>query len=440
MMKRPSEFGGTLEKLFSSGEFDAEQRWEEQGHKILNLNSVYNAYITIFQKPLVLVGYRTQPLRGISVAVKDVFHVKGYPTTAGSKLLRNHVSEETAVAVEKLLQKGAAINGKTNLHEFAFGVSSINPHYGPCINPYDRSRVAGGSSGGSAVAVALGMCDVALGTDTAGSVRIPASFCGVVGFKPSINSISTQGVLPLSWSLDHVGIMARNVWETALVYMALTENIDKHFDFWPQPLEGLKIGVPTNYFLEYLDRDVRKNFEKTLRLLESRGAEVVDVFVPEVEKAVKCRTIIGFAEAAAYHLRLCRGRLDLYGDDVRQRIINGLSIPAAVYLNAMRARKKLTRSFRNLFKRIDVLALPTTIIPAHGLEDVEVEVDDKVFDVRSASLRNTEVFNLYGTPAISLPMGLCGKGLPVGLQIVADLGEDVKLLRTAYAVEKSLTA
>lgn len=426
-----------LKKLLAK-DFDALERWSVQREKILKLNSTYNAYITVFEKPVLQAGYKKRPLRGITVGVKDVFYVKGYRTTAGSKILENFVPTRNAVAVDKLIKAGALLNGKTNLHEFAFGVSNINPHFGPCRNPYDLTRVSGGSSGGSAVAVALGMCDVALGTDTAGSVRIPASFCGIVGFKPSIGSISTEGVIPLSWSLDHVGVLARNVWETALVYSVLAEHLPRIGTLAPTGLDELKVGVPRNYFLEHLDSDVRHLFEQALRRIQSKGAEFVEVEVDQVEKAVKCRTVIAFAESAAYHLKLSAGRLNLYGEDVKQRIVSGLAIPASAYLTALRARKKLTTVFRKIFNDVDIIATPTTIIAAHRIEEEEVEVDGEKLPVRAATLRNTEVFNLYGVPAISIPMGLTGKGLPVGLQLVSDVGKDLQLLRIAHAVEKQL--
>ncbi|MEM1947424.1 MAG: amidase [Candidatus Caldarchaeum sp.] len=436
MMTGHFEAAEELSKILKSRRFDAVERWEKQRKKILELNPLVNAYITVFDKPLCRKDFRKRLLRGLTVAVKDVFHVSGYPTTAGSKLFANRVSSHTAPVVEKLLEAGAAVNGKTNLHEFAFGVSNINPHFGACKNPFDLARVSGGSSGGSAVAVALGMCDIGLGTDTAGSVRIPASFCGVVGFKPSIGSLSTEGVIPLSWSLDHVGTLSRSVWETAVAYAVMTNKVKEISKITPAKLERLKIGVPINYFLEYLSHDVREMFEQSLKKMEAKGAELVDIHVPDVEKAVRCRTVIGFAESSAYHLGVCKGNLAVYGEDVKQRIVAGLSITAVGYLTALRARKKLVAKFRQVFNQVDVLATPTTTITAHRIDEQEIDVDGKIINVRAATLRNTEPFNLYGVPSISIPMGFSSKGLPTGLQLVADFGEDFKLLGIAYGVEK----
>ncbi|MEM2132025.1 MAG: amidase [Candidatus Caldarchaeum sp.] len=440
MMSSPSNHLPSLRRLFSSRNYNPEERWRKQYRVIEEKNDVFRAYITVFPKPVVERSFRRKVLRGISFGVKDVFHIKGYPTTAGSKLLSNMVSSRTAAVVSRIIEAGGAVNGKTNLHEFAFGVSNINPFYGACLNPYDTSRVSGGSSGGSAVAVALGMCDVGLGTDTAGSVRVPAAFCGVVGFKPTSGHLSTDGVIPLSWSMDHVGILSRSVWETILVYSVLVGKPLKPAEIRPLSLERLRIGVPRNYFLDLLDRHVEEAFEKGLKTLEQKGAVLEEVVVENVEKAARCRSVIAFAEAAAYHLRLSRGRLSEYGQDVRDRIVRGLAIPAAAYLNALRARKKLMREFEKIFTKIDVLATPTTLIPAHRVDEENVEIEGRLISVREASLKNTEPFNLYGAPAISIPAGNTPQGLPIGVQLVGPRGEDMKLLRIALAVEKAFTA
>lgn len=415
------------------------KRWTNQSNRIKELNDKYHAYIAVFEKPLAVRGFLRKALKGAVIAVKDIFHVEGYPTTAGSKLLQGKISTTTASAVKKLLDKGGVVNGKTNLHEFAFGVTNRNAHYGDCLNPHDVDCVSGGSSGGSAVAVALGMCDAALGTDTAGSVRIPASFCGLVGFKPSQGLIDTDGVIPLSWSLDHVGVICRCVWDAAYITSLLSDKFETPLSVRPANLENLKIGIPANYFLDYLDEDVRRNFEKSIEIVQSEGSKVVEVKAEKPETAARCRFIIVHSEAAAYHLKLCGGKMELYSEDVRQRIASGLAIPASVYLNALRARITLRNMFRKIFKECDVLALPTTIIPAHRLDEEHVDVDGKSFDVRTATLRNTELFNVYGVPAVSIPNGFTKKGLPTGLQLVADLFEDVRLLRTAYAMEKILS-
>jgi aspartyl-tRNA(Asn)/glutamyl-tRNA(Gln) amidotransferase subunit A len=417
----------------------AETDYSAQYEKIRKLNDKYHAYIHVFRNLLRRRDFRNRPLHGVSLAVKDVFHIKGYVTTAGSKAYREK-ARITAEAVERLLDAGAVVNGKTNLHEFAFGVSNKNPHFGDCINPYSDKHVSGGSSGGSAVAVALGMCDAALGTDTAGSVRIPASFCGVVGFKPTQHLISRRGVFPLSWSLDHVGFLTKSVWDAACLFSSCLDGLAKPLDVRPRNLKGLKIGVPSNYFLDHLHDDVRANFEDAMEKAASEGCVVKSVKVEEAKLAAYARFIIAFSEAAALHLALSRGSMQDYSEEVRSRIVGGLSIPASVYINALKSRKKLTQEFRRVYRECDVIALPTTIIPAHRLEEEKVEVQGEEYDVRTASLKNTEVFNFFAVPAISIPNGFTREGLPTGLQLVADVGCDMELLRTAYAFERLLGA
>ncbi|MEM2000592.1 MAG: amidase [Candidatus Caldarchaeum sp.] len=437
MTKPPSSNG--LKPIVVKGD-DYRRRWERQYDAIRKLNDRYKAYITVFEKPFASSGFLRKTLRGATIAVKDVFHVRGYPTTAGSKLLSRNVSESTAYVVERLVAHGGVVNGKTNLHEFAFGVSNRNPHYGDCLNPYDTARVSGGSSGGSAVAVSLGMCDAALGTDTAGSVRIPASFCGVVGFKPSRGLLSTKGLIPLSWSLDHVGVLTKNVWDAALLTSLMSDRFAEPLDIRPLRLEKVRLGIPRNYFLDYLHEDVERNFEAAVSKAQSEGCRVVEVFVEEPEAAARCRFIIVHSEAAAYHLKISRAQMSLYGEDVKQRIAAGLAIPASAYLTALRARKKLASMFRKIFKECDFLILPTTIIPAHRIEDEVVELEGKSFDVRTAVLRNTELFNLYGTPALSIPSGFTCNGLPTGIQIVGDYLDDVRVLRLGLSLQKLLNS
>jgi len=417
----------------------AEPKYTAQYKIIQELNGKYHAYISVFDRPLRRRGFRDKLLSGVSIAVKDVFHIKGYVTTAGSKVYREK-AKVTAEVVERLLNAGAVVNGKTNLHEFAFGVSNKNPHYGDCLNPYNDERVSGGSSGGSAVAVALGMCDAALGTDTAGSVRIPASFCGIVGFKPTQQLISRAGVFPLSWSLDHVGFLTKSVWDAACLFSQCVDGLGKPLDIRPRSLKGLRIAVPRNYFLDHLHDDVRTNFENALEKAVSEGCVIDWVDLEEVKLAAQARFIIAFSEAAALHMALSKGNMKDYSEEVRSRIVGGLAIPASVYINALKSRKKLTQKFRQVFRRHDVLAMPTTIIPAHRLDEEKIDVQGVEYDVRTASLKNTEVFNFFGVPAITIPNGFTRDGLPTGLQLVADAGSDVGLLKVAYAFERLLRA
>jgi aspartyl-tRNA(Asn)/glutamyl-tRNA(Gln) amidotransferase subunit A len=425
-------------KELSAGTVEAEDIWQAEMRRIRDLNSDLHAFITVFETPLRRTDYRRRPLKGVSISVKDLIHIKGYPTTAGSKILRDYVPNYTANIIEGLLKLGASIIGKTNLHEFAFGVTNKNPHYGDCLNPWRKDRISGGSSGGSAVAVATGMSAIALGTDTAGSIRIPASYCGVIGFKPSYGLLSRHGVIPLSWSLDHVGYLGRSVRDIAFLTGLTTEPAlfrDFKKSFRASDLRRLRVGIPRNHFLDYVDEDVMYNFEKTIEQLDSNGADVKDVTFPDYDAFRDCRHIIVHAEAAAFHLKMFRERFSDYGEDVRRRLLEGLTVPASSYITALRARGRLLAEFRRLFREVDILAIPTTVITAPRIDAQYVEVTGVKMDVRTASLRNTEVFNVVGAPAISLPNGFSREGLPTSVQLVADINQDWTLLSIAAAVE-----
>jgi len=431
-----------LLRELTSGALDAEDVLEAGMSCIRDLNESLHAFITVFDTPLRRADYKRRPLKGVPISVKDLIHVKGYPTTAGSKILRDYMPDYTAEIVEILLKLGATVIGKTNLHEFAFGVTNKNPHYGNCINPHRRDRISGGSSGGSAVAVATGMSALALGTDTAGSIRIPASYCGVTGFKPSYRLLSRNGVLPLSWSLDHVGYLGKSVRDIAFITGLTTQPPlfrDFRRSFRPYDLRRLRIGIPRNHFLEHVEEDVMHNFERTIGLLDRNGADVKDITFPDYEKFRDCRHIIVHAEAAAFHLKMMRESLGDYGEDVRRRLLEGMSIPASSYITALRARGPLLAKFRRIFREVDVLAMPTTVITAPKIDAESVEVAGVEFDVRTASLRNTEVFNVVGAPAISMPNGYSREGLPTSLQLVADINADWTLLSIAAGVEDLLS-
>ena len=430
-------------ELIRSKTLEAEDVIEKCYGEISRLNETLRAFITVSEKPKKL-DHPTEPLMGVPISLKDLFYTRDLPTTAGSRILAGFRPGFDADVVSRLRELGAFLIGKTNMHEFAFGVTNRNPHYGDCRNPWDRSRVSGGSSGGSAVSVATGMCLASLGTDTAGSVRIPASLCGVVGYKPTYDTLSRRGVIPLSWTLDHVGFLARCVRDASLLMRMLSTN-PRIAEELSKPLEkssikGIKIGIPRNYFLEHLQEDVERNFWNTVHKLEGEGAEIKEITVDEVEAMVKVRYVIVHAEAAAYHRRFMKDRFDDYGEELRRRLAEGALIPASTYINAQRLRKRLVNSFRRIFKHIDFLLTPTTPITAPRVEDKLVEVGDVVMDVRPALLRLTEPFNVAGVPALSIPMGFSGEGLPTGLQIVADVYGDAKLLSFALAVEELLSS
>lgn len=425
---------GEASRLIASGETSPREILESQRKVILRSNKKLHAFITILPTSAKR-SQRNAALRGITVAVKDNVYVGGHRATAGSKVLRNFVPTYDADVVKQLSAAGASLVGKTNLHEFAFGITNINPHYGDCRNPWDEKRISGGSSGGSAVAVATGMACVALGTDTGGSVRTPAALCGVVGYKPTYGLTSRRGVVPLSWSLDTVGFLTRCVSDAAeLALLTFGPGTPVALrGLKSSPLKGTRIGVPRN-ILEPLDSDVRRNFERSLELAEGEGARIVQIKFMHFKEVSASRSLITHAEAAAYHRHYFSTRFKEYGRDVRQRIAQGLTIPAAVYIDAQRARSALLGYFRSIFRRVDVLALPTTRTPAPTVK--ASSSDQTAPGIRTALLSLAEPFNLFGAPAISIPCGLTRGGLPVGFQLAGDVYGDAKVLSFALALER----
>ncbi|MGH9320261.1 MAG: amidase [Vicinamibacteria bacterium] len=375
-------------------------------------------------------GKTLGPFHGIPITAKDIVWSKGQRTTSGSKVAADFVPDRDAPALASLRAAGAVLLGKTNLHEFAYGVSNVNPHYGAARNPSDRSRVSGGSSGGSAVALAAGVGYGSIGTDTGGSIRIPAALCGIVGLKPTYGRISRDGVTPLSWSLDHVGPMARTVEDVALLYEVMSGETLEH---GPKSLDGFRVGLHTRYFFDRLVPDIEDAVRGAIGELERLGGRVVHIDIPDIELQGVCRNTIAFAEASCYHEENIRSRPEEYGEDTRELLRLGLLIPATDYLAALRARRRIVRSFRIAFEEIDVLVAPTTPAPAPSIGATVLENGE---ELRSGLLRLVSPFNTVGFPAISLPCGNTSAGLPIGLQIAAGPGGEASILRVARALEQ----
>jgi aspartyl-tRNA(Asn)/glutamyl-tRNA(Gln) amidotransferase subunit A len=391
---------------------------------------------------------RLGPLDGIPVAIKDNFFVRGVRCTAGSKILSDFIPEYTAPTVSKLEQAGAAILGTTNLHEFASGVTNINPYYGTTRNPWDAQRITGGSSGGSAAAVATGLVYAALGTDTSGSVRIPASLCGVVGLKPTFGLISTYGTIPLAVSLDHVGILALSCLDVSVVlnYLAAYDEKDpnsvpapRSHNYFQETLyaqdKKQKIAVVRKYFLDYSRDDVRTAFEKAILEFSSLGFEIGEIEIPNIEHSNVIWSAIRFSEAAAYHKDWLKSRPNDYGEDVRLKLERGKEFSAIQYISAKKEATEFRRSMTQAFERYDALITPTTPIPAAGIEEKVVTLGQSQTDVYTALVRQTQPFNVTGLPAVSIPMGLSKEGLPLGLQIVGRPFEEATILGIGSAYE-----
>ncbi len=422
----------------------------QQRQQLQRLDKDLKAFITIFDPPVTRrINRKTpSPLRGITVSIKDNIYLKGYRTTAGSGILKRFVPKFSATVVERLLNAGVSIVGKTNLDEFAFGTTTSTSYYGVCRNPWKRERVSGGSSGGSAVSVSTGMCSASVGTDTGGSIRIPAAFCGLVGYKPTSGVISKRGVIPLSWSLDCIGFITHCVRDATFLASA-TAGADRlddstlgdpiSFDaIKPAELRKVRIGLPKNYFFDIIDMDVKTTFRQAIEVLRNAGATIVDVTFDQVKTIRAAQELIVHAEATAYHRRFMKRHLQEYSEDVRYRLRLGMTIPAASYLEAQRARRKLLSDFRHLFSSVDVLATPTAVIQPPKIGEMSMTIDGKRHDVRDLLLRPTQPISLMCVPAISLPCGLTPQGMPVGLQLVSDLLDDRKLLEYSLAVEKVL--
>lgn len=376
-------------------------------------------------------------LHGIPLSLKDLFDVAGVPTTAGGGFPAQAAAADSAVT-ERLRASGAVLLGKTLLHEHAFGVTSVNPHFGAVRNPWAAERIAGGSSGGSAAAVATGCGYGSIGTDTGGSIRIPAALCGVVGLKPTRGRVSLRGVVPLSWTLDHAGPLARTVRDAALLYAAIAghdaadpgSRTAPHEDALAE-LEtgcaGLRVGV-WEEALAQADPAVAALVRAAVAALAGAGARVGEVSLPRASELLPTQlTIIG-TDAYAFHRERFDAEPERYGDDVRTRIARGRATTGAEYAAARRRRSEIRSAFDALLASYDAVALPTTVVPAPAREG-----DDAVATAgRLTAL--TSPFNLTGLPAISVPCGLAG-GLPVGVQLVGARWQEARLLRVARAYE-----
>jgi aspartyl-tRNA(Asn)/glutamyl-tRNA(Gln) amidotransferase subunit A len=357
------------------------------------------------------------PLHGVPVSVKDIVDIRGIPTTAASRVRDGHVAASDAPIVANLRQAGAVLIGKTNLDEFAFGTMSRDSAFGPVRNPHDASRSPGGSSGGSAVSVAAGMVLASIGTDTGGSIRIPASACGIVGFKPAFGEVSTEGVVPLSRTLDHVGPFAQSVGDAWVMYHALL-GARLTPPLRVRPLAGVRFGLPRAYFLDLLDADVRARFEEAVAGLRAAGARVDEVEIAHASTASAVYRHIHGPEGAAYHATLLDTVPEKYTPTVRERLETGRSVPAVDYLRALSERELLRSEVDGVLDGRDALVLPTLPIPAPPIRADTIVVDGTEQQVRAVMLRNTQLFNLTGHPAISLPCGRTSDGLPCGLQLV----------------------
>lgn len=428
---------------FISGETKCEEATQRMLEKIYKMNPLINAYISV--KPeesirqareadadLKRFGQRSL-LHGASLAVKDIISVAGFPLTAGSKILGQENAKRDADCVFMCRRAGLPILGKTNLHEFASGPTGLNPHFNSTRNPWNPEYIAGGSSSGSAAAVSAGLSAVALGTDTGGSVRIPASICGVVGFKPSRGSVSLSGVFPLAWSLDHVGILARSVWDAAALFSIISGGAST-LPLKPLP-RGIRIGVPWDYFEEITEKPILTSLKSFIDKLSSLEMDVSSVEARWMSEALKPWTIIRRSEATAIHRRWLEEKPHLYSDDVLEGLREGMNYSAVDYIVAQKEKEKLSAKMDTLLARLDAILMPTVPIITPRIEELSRLPLQERLAIHRRLILLTHLFNLTGSPSISIPMGLTSSGLPIGCQLASRLGLDTLVLSIAYAYE-----
>ena len=410
-----------------------------------------NAFITVTAqdaKQRAAAADATSALAGAPLALKDLFDVAGVPTTAGSKLLATNVPRADGEIARRLFDTGGVNVGKTNLHEWAFGVTTDNPHFGPTRNPWAPERIPGGSSGGNGAALVAGMCFGAIGSDTGGSIRVPASLCGIVGLKPTYGRVSLRGAIPLAWSLDHPGPMTRTVRDAALLLgiiagydagdpVCVGVAIDDYLADIESGVRGLRIGVVRGRFFDRLDANERpapavaSAIRAAIDLFAREGAQVEELELPRADELRNTQLVIIGTEAAAYHReRIAIDRAG-YGQDVARRIDLGATRTGAEYALARRTRDELGRAYADALAPWDAIALPTTPTTAPLREGQDAVAAAAVLTAY------TSPFNLVGLPAISIPCGFDDGGLPIGLQLVARPWAEARLLRVARAYERA---
>lgn len=411
-----------------------------------------NAFITVRGEEALaeadaLAGSRYRgPLWGVPIAVKDIIDVAGTRTTAASAILRENVANADAHVVERLRAAGAVIVGKVNTHEFAYGALTTSPHFGPARNPWDTTRVCGGSSGGSGAAVAARIVPGALGTDTAGSVRVPAAFCGVTGLRPTTGLVSNRGVIPVAWTFDTVGPLAHTAEDCALLLQAtaghdpldgstIPVSVPPYGHQLTGGVRGLRIGVLRSLFSGTIDPRIAATVEDALRTLEQLGATLVNVDLGPLTKAGAIQQAIQFVEAAEYHRDWLEQRPGDYGADVRARLLVGLFLPPTTYVTGQRARRRLMAELGALFDQTDVLAAPTMPVLPPRIGEETVDVNGETTPYRLTVIPYNSPWSCTGTPALSLPCGFVD-GLPVGLAVAGRRFAEPLLLRLGHAFQQ----
>ena len=426
--------------------------------RVQKLNDSINAYISINNEEKVLekakkaekeivVGNYRGPLHGIPLALKDILYFKGETVTMGSKIHENFTPDFDATVVAKLKEAGSLFTGKLNMHEYAYGGTTNNPHFGPCRNPWNIGRIPGGSSGGSGAAVAADMTIASLGTDTAGSIRIPASICGIVGLKPTHGLVSKYGCFPLSWSLDHIGPMTKTVQDAAILLQAITGYDEKdatsvasspanYVMSLTGDIKGKVIGIEEDFFFNMIDHEVDSLVKKGIRQLEDLGARIELVKIPSLKFAEFAEYMTFMSESALIHQNNFNQRPEDFGEDVRQSLRMANNPTAIDYLQAQQIRRRLAKEFTLMFEQVDVLIAPTLPVIASVIGEESVFINGQECSQTETLIRLTSPANLVGIPSISIPAGF-SKGLPVGMQIMGPAFSEKLIMNFAFAFEQT---
>ena len=427
--------------------------------RIEKLNPRFNAFITVTAERALAEAHVAERelargknrglLHGIPIALKDNIETMGIRTTMGSAILRDSVPDEDATIVRKLRKAGAVIIGKTNLHEFAYGATNENPHYGATHNPWAHERITGGSSGGSTAAVCAGLCVAAIGTDTGGSIRLPAALCGIVGLKPTFGRISVKGVFPLAPTLDHVGPLARSVADAAIVLGALAGRDPLDPTTAAKPTEDflagskpkrrkIRLGMPKQHMWERIHPDVQRLVEAAASRLVRNGGAVEQVSLPSLSAAVEAANMMSVAEARAVHemMGYFPARAAEYGQDVSQRLGMGREISAVEYLKGQTIVRQAKTEFAAAFEQVDAIVAPTVAVAAPKIGSETVRIGSTDEPMRAALLRLTRPGNLTGLPNVSIPCGFTPEGLPVGMQLIGPAFAEADLLAIARLYEQ----
>ncbi len=445
-------------KLIVSKELSAVDLVQAHLDRIEETDGKLNSFITLLADRAHLAAQAAQveiegriyrgPLHGIPIGLKDLYYTKGIRTTMGSKVLADFMPEYDATVTRRFYDAGAILMGKLQMHEFALGGTSLNPHYGPAHNPWDTTRITGGSSGGSGSAVAAGQVMGALGSDTGGSVRIPAGLCGITGFKPTFGRVSRYGVYPLAWSLDTVGPMTRTAEDAALIMNAISghdpkdpASADRPDEDFTRELEegvnGLRIGVPKEYFFDIIDPEVEAAVRQAANVLEGLGATVEEVSIPALNHPLSISSPILSAEAAEALMDHMRSRPEDLDPQVLSRLKGGAAIPAVQYLKAQRARTVFNEQMADQMEQVDLLLSPTEPAGTPPIDAETMRVGESEERVGAMVSRLTRPYNIGGLPAITVLCGFTSEDLPIGLQLAGRAFADAQVLRAAHAYQQA---